>query len=59
VATWAVNTEFMNTGGGLIFAVGPVAKAISDYGVGVDTSAAFDISTETDGYLASRGCVTG
>jgi hypothetical protein len=58
-ATWAVNPEFLRTGGGLIFAIGKVARSVSDYGVDVrpDVLVGWGIRQTTYGYVQSRVCV--
>jgi hypothetical protein len=38
IATWAVSTSFYRTGGGLIYAVGKVARQVSDFGSGLPLS---------------------
>jgi hypothetical protein len=59
VATWAVSTSFFRTGGGLAFAVGTLARRVSDLGADVPSSvlAGWGISTRTYGYAQSRACV--
>ena len=59
IATWAVSTSFYRTGGGLIYAVGKVARRVSDFGSDLPPSvlAGWGISTRTYGYAQSRGCV--
>lgn len=59
VATWAVSTSFYRTGGGPIYAVGRVARRVSDFGSGLRPSvlAGWGISPSTYGYAQSRACV--
>ena len=59
VATWAVSTSFFRTGGGLIYAVGKVARRVSDFGSDLPPSvlAGWGISPRTYGYAQSRACV--
>lgn len=59
IATWAVSTSFYRTGGGLIYAVGKVARRVSDFGSELPPSvlARWGISTSTYGYAQSRSCV--
>jgi hypothetical protein len=59
IATWAVSTSFYRTGGGLAFAVGKIARRVSDLSVDVSPSvlAVWGISTKTYGYAQSRSCV--
>jgi hypothetical protein len=58
-ASWAVSTSFLRTGGGLAYAVGKVARRVSDLGADVPPSllAGWGISTRTYGYAQSRACV--
>lgn len=59
IASWAVSTSFLRSGGGLAFAVGKVARRYSTLGVGVPVSilARWGISTGTYEYAESRACV--
>jgi hypothetical protein len=59
IATWAVSTSVLHNAGGLIYAVGKLARRISIYGADVPPSvlAGWGISTRTYGYTQSRGCV--
>jgi hypothetical protein len=59
IASWAVSTSFYRTGGGLIYAVGKVARRVSDFGSDLPPSvlARWGISTSTYGYAQSRSCV--
>jgi hypothetical protein len=59
IATWAVSTSFYRTGGGLIYAVGKVARRVSDFGSELPPTvlARWGISTRTYGYSQSRVCV--
>jgi hypothetical protein len=59
VATCAVSARFFRGGGGLIFAMGKVARSVSDFGVDVcpDVVAGWGIRQTTPGYAQSRVCV--
>jgi hypothetical protein len=59
IATWAVSTSFYRTGGGLIYAVGKLARRVSDFGSDIPPSvlAGWGISPKTYGYAQSRACV--
>jgi len=55
VATWIVSAEAFETGGGVIFAVDPAARAVSDFGVDVDPSVV-GASKDSDGFAESVKC---
>jgi len=55
VATWIVSAEAFQTGGGVIFAVDPAARAVSDFGVDVDPSVV-GASKDSDGFAESVKC---
>jgi hypothetical protein len=59
IATWAVNERLFRTGGGLIYAMGKTARAVSDFGADLPPSVlvGWGIKTTTYGYAQSRACV--
>ena len=57
LTTWAVAVPAFPTGRGLIFGIGPAARAVSVYGAGLNTRA-LGGTEHSDGYSASRACAT-
>jgi hypothetical protein len=60
IATWAMTVDAFRTGGGLIYGVGSIARRFSDLGADVPTSTLkrFGLTEATEGYAASRSCVS-
>ena len=56
IATWAVSAEQWRTGGGLILAIDPAARAVTDFGADLDPSG-FGLDGSAEGYEESRDCV--
>jgi hypothetical protein len=59
VATWAVGGQAFRNGGGIIIAVGPVARRVSTAGVDIPTSTlkAWGLTSAANGYAQSRACL--
>ena len=54
-STWAVSEEWLETGGGVIYGIGPAARAASDLGVDVDPSM-WGLTEQSDGFSESVEC---
>jgi hypothetical protein len=59
IATWAVDADAFNSGGGVVLGVGTVARRVSDAGVDIRASTlrSWGLAPYAEGYAASRSCV--
>lgn len=59
LATWAFGREAFRTGGGIIIAVGPAARAVTDFGVDIapDRLEEWGLTQSAEGYRASQECL--